>query len=155
MILGGVIINKNKIELIGKITSLSYERQDINGKKFMFFDLVQNDKLQDNSYSSKYYKIKLTEELISKYKDIIKVSNNVYIKGYLNSYLKDNKNNYYIYPKEIVLLDSQYQVINSESPRIGYDSDGVMLWNGKRCVDEPLNDKELKEMENLLSEFQG
>ena len=154
MILGGVIINKNKIELIGKITSLSYERQDINGKKFMFFDLVQNDKLQDNSYSSKYYKIKLTEELISKYKDIIKVSNNVYIKGYLNSYLKDNKNNYYIYPKEIVLLDSQYQVINSESPRIGYDSDGVMLWNGKRCVDEPLNDKELKEMENLLSEFQ-
>ena len=45
MILGGVIINKNKIELIGKITSLSYERQDINGKKFMFFDLVQNDKL--------------------------------------------------------------------------------------------------------------
>ena len=120
----------------------------------MFFDLVQNDKLQDNSYSSKYYKIKLTEELINKYKDIIKVSNNVYIKGYLNSYLKDNKNNYYIYPKEIVLLDNHYQLTNSESPRIEYDSDGVMLWNGKRCVDEPIDDKELKEMENLLSEFQ-
>ena len=82
-------INRNKIELIGKITSLSYERKDINGKRFMFFDIVQNDKLDNNSYSSSFYKVKLNEELLNKYQDIIKVSNNIYIIGYLNSYLKD------------------------------------------------------------------
>lgn len=146
-------INRNKIELIGKITSLSYERKDINGKRFMFFDIVQNDKLDNNSYSSSFYKVKLNEELLNKYQDIIKVSNNIYIIGYLNSYLKDNQNIYYIYPKEIKLLDKNYKLEDDDIPMIDYDTDGVMLWHGKRCEAIPLSEEELKEMEDLLSEF--
>lgn len=146
-------INRNKIELIGKITSLSYERKDINGKRFMFFDIVQNDKLDNNSYSSSFYKVKLNEELLNKYQDIIKVSNNIYIIGYLNSYLKDNQNIYYIYPKEIKLLDKNYKLEDDDIPMIDYDTDGVMLWHGKRCEAIPTSEEELKEMEDLLSEF--
>lgn len=146
-------INRNKIELIGKITSLSYERKDINGKRFMFFDIVQNDKLDNNSYSSSFYKVKLNEELLNKYQDIIKVSNNIYIIGYLNSYLKDNQNIYYIYPKEIKLLDKNYELEDDDIPMIDYDTDGVMLWHGKRCEAIPPSEEELKEMEDLLSEF--
>lgn len=146
-------INRNKIELIGKITSLSYERKDINGKRFMFFDIVQNDKLDNNSYSSSFYKVKLNEELLNKYQDIIKVSNNIYIIGYLNSYLKDNQNIYYIYPKEIKLLDKNYKLEDDDSPMIDYDTDGVMLWHGKRCEAIPPSEEELKEMEDLLSDF--
>ncbi|MGN1312140.1 MAG: hypothetical protein ACI4U4_03920 [Bacilli bacterium] len=146
-------INRNKIELIGKITSLSYERKDINGKRFMFFDIVQNDKLDNNSYSSSFYKVKLNEELLNKYQDIIKVSNNIYIIGYLNSYLKDNQNIYYIYPKEIKLLDKNYKLEDDDIPMIDYDTDGVMLWHGKRCEAIPPSEEELKEMEDLLSEF--
>ena len=146
-------INKNKIELIGKITSLSYKRQDIKGKNFMFFDIVQNDKLDDNSYSSSFYKIKLSEELINKYQDIIKISNNVYIIGYLNSYLKDNKNTYYIFPKEIKLLDKNYNLNYEDTPLISYDKDGVMFWHGKRCESIPPSEEESNEMEDLLSEF--
>lgn len=146
-------INRNKIELIGKITSLSYERKDINGKRFMFFDIVQNDKLDNNSYSSSFYKVKLNEELLNKYQDIIKVSNNIYIIGYLNSYLKDNQNIYYIYPKEIKLLDKNYKLEDDDIPMIDYDADGVMLWHGKRCEAIPPSEEELKEMEDLLSEF--
>ena len=146
-------INRNKIELIGKITSLSYERKDINGKRFMFFDIVQNDKLDNNSYSSSFYKVKLNEELLNKYQDIIKVSNNIYIIGYLNSYLKDNQNIYYIYPKEIKLLDKNYKLEDDDIPMIDYDTDGVMLWHGKRCEAIPPSEEELKDMEDLLSEF--
>lgn len=146
-------INRNKIELIGKITSLSYERKDINGKRFMFFDIVQNDKLDNNSYSSSFYKVKLNEELLNKYQAIIKVSNNIYIIGYLNSYLKDNQNIYYIYPKEIKLLDKNYKLEDDDIPMIDYDTDGVMLWHGKRCEAIPPSEEELKEMEDLLSEF--
>lgn len=36
---------------------------------------------------------------------------------------------------------------------ISYDTDGVMLWNGKRCESVPPTPEEQKEMENLLSEF--
>ena len=146
-------INRNKIELIGKITSLSYERKDINGKRFMFFDIVQNDKLDNNSYSSSFYKVKLNEDLLNKYQDIIKVSNNIYIIGYLNSYLKDNQNIYYIYPKEIKLLDKNYKLEDDDIPMIDYATDGVMLWHGKRCEAIPPSEEELKEMEDLLSEF--
>ena len=119
----------------------------------MFFDIVQNDKLDDNSYSSSFYKIKLNEDLLNKYQDIIKVSNNIYIIGYLNSYLKDSKNIYYIFPKEIKLLDKNFNLDNEDTPLFSYDTDGVMLWHGKRCESIPPSEEELKEMEDLLSEF--
>lgn len=38
-------------------------------------------------------------------------------------------------------------------PTISYDSDGVMLWNGKRCESKECTPEEMKEMEELLSEF--
>ncbi len=119
----------------------------------MFFDIVQNDKLDNNSYSSSFYKVKLNEDLLNKYQDIIKVSNNIYIVGYLNSYLKDNQNIYYIYPKEIKLLDKNYKLETDDIPMIDYDTDGVMLWHGKRCEAISPSEEELKEMEDLLSEF--
>ena len=75
-------IEKNKIEIIGKITSISYEKTDINGNKFMFFDVMQNG----------FYKVKLNEDLIRIYKNVIRLSNKIYIVGYLNSYFKDKQN---------------------------------------------------------------
>ena len=142
------------MELIGKITSLSYERIDIKGNKFRFFDIVQNDKLEDGSYSSTFFKVKLTSDLISKYQDLIKVSNNIYINGYLNNYVKDGKTIYYVFPKEIKLLDENYKSNeNTNTPLISYDTDGVMLWHGVRCESQEATPEEIKEMEELLSEF--
>lgn len=147
-------INKNHVELIGKITSLSYERVDKRGNKFRFFDIVQNDKLEDGSYSSTFFKVKLSSDLISKYQDIIKVSNNIYINGYLNNYVKDGKSVYYVYPKEIKLLDENYKFNdNNGTPLISYDTDGVMLWHGVRCESQEATPEEQAELEALLSEF--
>ena len=143
-------INKNKIELIGKISSVSYIRTDINGKKFMFFDVVQKDRINEKSYSSSFYKIKLNEDLMEKYQDIIKISNNVYITGYLNSYLKGKQNIYYVYPKEIRLLDKNF---NLDYEKIIIDGKEVELWNGEKCESVPCSEEERQEMEELLKEF--
>ena len=42
---------------------------------------------------------------------------------------------------------------NSQSPKITYDPDGVMVWDGKRCESIPASPEEIAEMEDLLSEF--
>lgn len=115
---------------------------------------MQNDKLEDGSYSSTFFKVKLTSDLISKYQDLIKVSNNIYINGYLNNYVKDGKIIYYVFPKEIKLLDENYKSNeNTNPPLISYDTDGVMLWHGVRCESQEATPEEIKEMEELLSEF--
>ena len=36
---------------------------------------------------------------------------------------------------------------------ISYDTDGVMLWHGKRCESVEHTEEERKEMKDLLSEF--
>ena len=149
---GGCNIHKNKVELVGKITSISDIKIDINNNKFMFFDIVQNEMIDNKIYNSSFYKVRLNNDLITKYKDILIKGNNLYIDGYLHSYKKDTRLIYYIYPKEIIKLDKDFNFEN-EIPMISYDTDGVMLWHGKRCESIPPTEEELKEMEDLLSEF--
>lgn len=38
---------------------------------------------------------------------------------------------------------------------ISYDTDGVMLWHGKRCESTPCTEEEQKEMQDLLANFKG
>ena len=52
----------------------------------------------------------------------------------------------------IIKLDKDFN-FEEEIPMISYDTDGVMLWHGKRCESIPPTEEELKEMEDLLSEF--
>lgn len=131
-------IEKNKIEIIGKITSISYEKTDINGNKFMFFDVMQNG----------FYKVKLNEDLIRTYKNVIRLSNKIYIVGYLNSYIKDKQNICYIFPKEIKLVDENNNAL------YGTDYDGVEVFNGVRCETILATEEEQEEMKNMLKEFE-
>lgn len=120
----------------------------------MFFDIVQNDYINEKIYNSSFYKIRLSNDLITKYEDIIFKGNNLYINGFLHSYKKDNRMIYYIYPKEIKVLDKDFDIEkDNKSPIIDYDEDGVMLWNGQRCESIPPSEEEKKEMEDLLSAF--
>ena len=149
---GGGNINKNKVELIGKITSISDIKIDINNNKFMFFDVVQNEMIDNKIYNSSFYKVRLNNDLIIKYKELLIKGNNLYIDGYLHSYKKDTRLIYYIYPKEIIKLDENFNIEN-EIPLISYDADGVILWHGKRCEAISPTDEELKKIENLLNRF--
>ena len=131
-------IEKNKIEIIGKITSISSEKTDINGNKFMFFDLMQNE----------FYKVKLNDDLIRTYKTVKRLSNKIYIVGYLNSYIKDKQNICYIFPKEIKLVDENNKAL------YGTDYDGVEVFNGVRCETILATEEEQEEMKNMLKEFE-
>lgn len=120
----------------------------------MFFDIVQNEYIDDNLYNSSFYKIRLYNNLIKRYQSVLFKGKNIYVSGYLNSYKKDSKVIYYIYPLEIKELDNNYTLDESSSPTISYDPDGVMVWNGKRCESTMCTPEEQKEIEALLSEYQ-
>lgn len=138
----------NKIEIIGEIINFSKKIEDKRGNEYYFIKLIQSRILEKKSKNSTFFYIKVTDDLIKKYKDIIVVGQTVYINGYLNSSFKDGLLINYIYPIDIKNY-SNYK----KSEIITYDTDGVMLWHGKRCikVDCPSENKE--ELEMLIKEI--
>lgn len=75
------------------------------------------------------------------------------VKGYLNSYIDQNKKIQSFITVTDISNNSNEIIKGRSSPHIRYDSDGVMVWNGKRCEAIPPTEKELKEFENLLKDF--
>lgn len=72
----------------------------------------------------------------------------------MNSYSVNNRMQNFITVTKI--SDNYDDIINCrKSPRIRYDSDGVMVWNGKRCESKEPTEEEKKEMEEILKEFGG
>lgn len=60
----------------------------------------------------------------------------------------------YLYDRNYVKKkDNNKKIVNIKEPVISYDTDGVMLWNGKRCESLPLTEEEQLEMDKLLEEF--
>ena len=57
------------------------------------------------------------------------------------------------YKKKYNNKDNNKKIVNNKGPVISYDTDGVMLWNGKRCESLPLTEEEQQEMNKLLEEF--
>ena len=57
------------------------------------------------------------------------------------------------YKKEYNNNDNNKKIVNNKGPVISYDTDGVMLWNGKRCESIPLTEEEQQEMNELLKDF--
>lgn len=112
----------------------------------MFFDIIQKGYINDKIYNSSFYKIRLNEELMQKYQNLILKGNSIYVCGTLNSYKKGTSIVYYINPREI--KDSK---VENNKTKIDYDLDGVMLWNGKRCESEATSEEEQKELEELLT----
>ena len=99
----------------------------------------------------------LNEKMEMKYKDLYEnnkglflLGKTVYLKGYLNSYSDKSKT---IHNYVTVTKIEGYDFISANGPVIGYDYDGVMLWNGKRCEAIPPTEEELSEMEELLKPF--
>lgn len=58
--------------------------------------------------------------------------------------------------EEVITYKKEYnnkKIVNNKGSIILYDTDGVMLWNGKRCESIPLTEEEQQEMNKLLEEF--
>lgn len=139
--------NINHVLLSGIIVNI---KEGIGG--YILFTM-KCKKYSESKYNFVYVSLSIYEDLYNIYKDIFVKDNEIFIKGYINSYVDNNKN-YKMFISVIDVSKSYEQLIEcKKTPYIRFDSDGVMVWNGKRCESTPLSEEELKEMDELLNEF--
>ena len=137
----------NDIKLSGVINGIT-DTDDMY-IKFGMTCIKNANELNKNIFVS----LNINRDLYNKYKDFFVKGKKVYVRGYLNSFSdKSNKIQNFITVTDIYDYPINFSK-NIKEPIIRYDSDGVMVWNGKRCESIPLAEDELKEMEELLSEF--
>lgn len=139
--------NINHVLLSGIIVNI---KEGIGG--YILFTM-KCKKYSESKYNFVYVSLSIYENLYNIYKDIFVKDNEIFIKGYINSYV-DNNRNYKMFISVIGVSKSYEQLIEcKKTPYIRFDPDGVMVWNGKRCESVPLSEDELKEMDELLNEF--
>lgn len=139
--------NINQVLLSGIIVNI---KEGIGG--YILFTM-KCKKYSESKYNFVYVSLSIYEDLYNIYKDIFVKDNEIFIKGYVNSYVDNNKN-YKIFISVIGVSKSYEQLIEcKKTPYIRFDPDGIMVWNGKRCESTPLSEEELKEMDELLNEF--
>lgn len=139
--------NINQVLLSGIIVNI---KEGIGG--YVLFTM-KCKKYSESKYNFVYVSLSIYEDLYNIYKDMLVKDNEIFIKGYINSYVDNNKN-YKMFISVIGLSKSYEQLIeDKKTPYIRFDSDDVMVWNGKRCESTPLSEEELKEIDELLNEF--
>lgn len=139
--------NINQVLLSGIIVNI---KEGIGG--YILFTM-KCKKYSESKYNFVYVSLSIYEDLYNIYKDIFVKDNEIFIKGYINSYV-DNNRNYKMFISVIGVSKSYEQLIEDKKTQyIRFDSEGVMVWNGKRCESTPLSEDELKEMDELLNEF--
>ena len=139
--------NINHVLLSGIIVNI---KEGIGG--YILFTM-KCKKYSESKYNFVYVSLSIYEDLYNIYKDIFVKDNEIFIKGYINSYV-DNNRNYKMFISVIGVSKSYEQLIEcNKTPYIRFDPGGVMVWNGKRCESTPLSEEELKEMDELLNEF--
>ena len=102
-----------------------------------------------------YASFNINRNLYEIYKDFFIKGTKVFIKGYLNSYITDNKIQSSVTVTDI--SDNQNEIISGKKgPHIRYDPDGVEVWDGKRCESNILeeDDPEYLKMVEMLKEFE-
>ena len=140
-------INYNEVLISGVINVIT----DTNGK-YIKFGLTTN-KYTLNEDKKVYVSLNISRELFNTYQDLFFKGNKVFVKGYLNSYIDQNKRiQSFITVTDISNISNEI-IKGRSSPHFRYDPDGVMVWNGKRCEAIPPTNEELAEMEELLKEF--
>lgn len=140
-------INYNEVLISGIINVIT----DTNGKYIKFG--LTTKKYTLNEDKKVYVSLNISRELFNIYQDLFLKDNKVFVKGYLNSYIDQNKKIQSFITVTDISNNPNDITNGKKAPYIRYDSDGVMLWNGKRCESIPPTNKELDEMENLLKDF--
>ncbi len=140
-------INLNEVLISGLINVIT----DTNGK-YIKFGLTTN-KYTLNEDKKVYVSLNISRELFNTYQDLFLKGNKVFVKGYLNSYINQNKKIQSFITATDISNNPNEIIKGRSSPHIRYDPDGVMVWNGKRCETIPPTKEELAEMENLLKDF--
>ncbi len=140
-------INYNEVLISGIINVITD-----TDSKYIKFGLTTN-KYALNEDKKVYVSLNISRELFNSYQDYFIKGNKVFVKGYLNSYIDQNKKIQSFITVTDISNNSNDIIKKRSSPHIRYDPDGVMVWNSKRCESIPPTNKELAEMEELLKDF--
>ena len=136
-------VDLNEVLISGIINSITDNNQD-----YIKFGLTILKYDKRKVFSS----LNINRNLYEIYKDFFIKGTKVFIKGYLNSYITNNKINSFI--TVINIADNEDEILNGrKGPHIRVDPDGVEVWNGKREEAIPMTEEELEKMENLLKDF--
>ena len=136
-------VDLNEVLLSGTINNITDNNQD-----YIKFGLTTIKYDKRKVFSS----LNINRNLYEIYKDFFVKGTKVFIKGYLNSYITENKIKSFITVTDIA--DNEDEILNGrKGPHIRIDPDGVGVWNGKREEATPMTEEELEEMENLLKDF--
>lgn len=136
-------IDLNEIIISGTINNTTDNNQD-----YIKFGLITIKYDKRKIYSS----LNINRNLYQIYKDFFVKGKKVFIKGYLNSYISNDKIQSFITVTQI--SDNQKELINDKrGSHIRYDPDGIEFWNGKRAEKIPITEEELNEVNELLKEF--
>lgn len=143
---------KNNIIIEGNISSINENVEE----KYTWFDICQNNTYKDKEgkdvKETSFFSAKINKE---KLKDLslFNIGSFVVVEGIPKSYIDKNKvKRFYIFVLNI--YDAlTYKRKSQADLEIDYDTDGTMLWNGKRCEATPPSKEEKQEMDNILSEY--
>ena len=119
--------------------------------KFIWFDIRKDEYYKDKDGKMKnnpsFFSVRVSKNM--KYK--LETNIEIIVKGIPKGFL--DKNGYrqnYIHATEINGLET-----NKYDEIISYDTDGVMLWNGKRCESIPMSKEEQEEIDKLIKDCIG
>lgn len=139
----------DRITYHGEIVSIRDNVDD----KFIWFDIKQDNIIKKDgkvTNSPSFFSARIYKE----YKDQLVLHEEIYVKGIPSGYVdkKGNRQNY-IHVDMINDIKVKNELI--ENNTISYDSDGVMLWHGKRCESIPMSKEEQEEIDKLIKECIG
>ena len=137
-------VDLNEVLISGIINNVTDNNQD-----YIKFGLTTLKYDRRKVYAS----LNINRNLYEIHKDFFVKGTKVFIKGYLNSYITNNKIQSFVTVTDIA--NNQDEIMTGrKGPHIRLDPDGVEVWDGKRCEAIPPTEEELKEMEELLKEYQ-
>ena len=139
------MIKINKIKIDGKIVSFSKPlgKED---EKYYFMKIKQSRVFNGNKHST-FFDVKIYNDKLRENKELYVIGKKVIIEGRLDSYFKDRNLITYI-----ILEKIRDNFSNELGDIISYDTDGTLLWHGKRCEKIPMDEKEEKELKELINE---
>lgn len=124
-------------------------------EKYIWFDISKDEYFKDKDGKLKnypsFFSARISKTIANKY--ILDTNIEIVVKdipkGYLDKYgYRQN----YIHVTEINGVNTNEDVINNI---ISYDTDGVMLWNGKRCESIPTTLEEQLEIQEMINKICG
>ena len=132
----------------GKIINIKNNIDD----KYIWFDIVKDEYFKDKDGKLKNYPSFFSARTIAN-KYILDTNIEIVVKGIPKGYL--DKNGYrqnYIHATEINGVETNEDILNQV---ISYDTDGIMLWNGKRCESIPTTKEEQLELQKMINKICG